>query len=127
MSMETTMFHVTHRSNIRLCSTLLVALAYGAAATAQAASAARTINDIPSVRVAYGDLNLATNQGARTLDARIRSAAREVCFGYELNIRDLQAVSNEKKCESVAIAHAVQQVHSVELDVARDTPGRASN
>lgn len=68
-----------------------------------------------SVKVAYGDLDVATEQGSSALYARIVSAARQVCGGRQLDIRDLNAVALEQACERQAVANAVQDVHSQKL------------
>jgi len=68
-----------------------------------------------SVRVAYGDLNLASEQGNQALYARIVAAARAVCAANEVDIRNLHAYAAAQACERQAIATAVQQVHSPKL------------
>jgi len=83
--------------------------AAGAAHAMQAADAAST------VRVAYGDLNLASEQGNGALYARIVSAARQVCGVGDVDGRDLQGLATAKACESRAIAQAVSNVHSEKL------------
>jgi UrcA family protein len=107
---------ISRCSNYRLTSTALAALtacfllgATGAAHATQSADAA------PSVRVAYGDLNLASEQGNSTLYARIVSAARAVCRVDDVDIRDLGALASARACESHAIAQAVSDVHSPKL------------
>lgn len=78
-------------------------LAIGAAGNVHAATA-------PTLRVSYGDLNLATEQGSLILYGRIVHAARAVCAVED--IRDLRAVVAAKSCRQRAIARAVEQVHS---------------
>jgi UrcA family protein len=106
----------TRNSDFRRTAAALAALtacfllgATGAAQAAQPADAA------PSVRVAYGDLNLDSEQGNSALYARIVSAARQVCRVGEVDIRELQALASAKACESHAIAQAVSDVHSPKL------------
>jgi UrcA family protein len=72
---------------------------------------ARAAEPAPSITVAYGDLNLATAQGANTLYARIVDAARTVCGADRVDIRELRALGEARSCESNAIAQAVQAVH----------------
>ena len=78
-------------------------LALGAASNAHAANE-------PTLRVSYGDLNLATGQGSRALYGRIVDAARAVCVADD--IRDLSAVAAARACRQQAIARAVRQVHN---------------
>jgi len=63
-----------------------------------------------SVTVAYGDLNLDSEQGNNTLYNRIVAAAHEVCGASSVDIRDLQVFAQERACEREAIAQAVEQV-----------------
>jgi len=72
--------------------------------------AAPAARDVPSVAVQYGDLNLATEEGAHRLYGRIATAAHKVC--ERQNSRDLQTFAATKTCESAAIARAVNDVHS---------------
>ena len=88
---------------------LAACLLAGVAGAAAAATPAR------SVTVAYGDLNLSSTQGTDALYARIVSAARAVCGGGEVDIRNLEALAAERSCESNAIAQAVHAVHSPAL------------
>ncbi len=48
-------------------------------ATVITLAAATPINAATPVKVAYGDLNLASAQGVQTFNGRVRVAAREVC------------------------------------------------
>ena len=90
----------------------LAACLIGAAGSALAASPA---DGAPTVRVAFGDLNLASAQGNSTLYARISGAAREVCSVDRVDFRDLARWAQARSCEAQAIAHAVQAVHSPQL------------
>src|SRR5579871_5165807 len=57
-------------------------LLLGTLGVAQAATPANTVtisNEVPSVTVRYGDLNLATEAGAHKLYQRLSAAAQEVC------------------------------------------------
>jgi UrcA family protein len=76
------------------------------------AQVARAEQPAASVTVSYGDLNLASTQGANTLYARIVSAARGVCGASEVDIRNLRSLADERSCENNAIAEAVHAVHS---------------
>jgi UrcA family protein len=100
----TTLNHSRRRVTI---GGLAAALLLGAAAAyAASPDAAR------SVRVAYGDLNLASAQGASTLHARIAAAARSVCGADNVDIRNLSEYAAARSCETQAIANAVRDVHN---------------
>jgi UrcA family protein len=60
--------------------------------------------EAPSVKVAYGDLNLGTQAGVDALDSRIHHAARKVCAD---NSGDRMAVA---QCRSTALKSARSQV-----------------
>ena len=79
------------------------------------AAQAAPVVEARSVKVSYGDLNLASDDGAQLLYGRIVSAARQVCEADRLDNRDLRAVSLEQRCEAQAIAAAVSAVNSPRL------------
>jgi UrcA family protein len=58
---------------------LLLSLAAAAAAYAAGPAVARESAPAPSVAVGYADLDLSSEAGRRTLDARLASAVRTVC------------------------------------------------
>ena len=93
----------------------LAALAACLIGTSANAFAATPADAAPSVRVTYGDLNLASEQGNAALYARIVAAAREVCQADRVDIRDLGRYSLARSCKARAIAAAVQAVHSPQL------------
>jgi UrcA family protein len=96
------------------------------ALTAGVAQAAAPSYETATVKVSYGDLNLASAEGSKALYARIVSAARAVCYAYDVDGRDLHAVTIERSCEQRAINQAVQDVHSTRLAAlssVRLTPG----
>jgi UrcA family protein len=70
---------------------------FGATAPAVAAEAPRT------AKVSYTDLNLASDKGRAVLDARIRQAARSVCFEGG---QDLRSKTEESRCLHEAIKSA---------------------
>ena len=98
--------HAAVRTALGAC--LIAALSGAAYAAAPGTASA-------SVRVSYGDLNLASEQGNKELYTRIVSAAREVCGADQLDSRDLHALGFERACEQQAVATAVGQVHSPKL------------
>lgn len=61
-----------------------------------------------SVTVPYADLNLTTEAGAATLDARIEAAVKSVCA--QPFIRDLRSMQDYDACKSAARAKALDQV-----------------
>ena len=71
-----------------------------------------------SVKVSYGDLDLANAQGAQTLHARITAAARQVCAPDGVDIRNLQVYSVERSCMSETVANAESKVQAT-IQVAR--------
>jgi UrcA family protein len=68
---------------------------------------------VPYVVVKYGDLNLSTEEGNRTIYRRIIAAARQVC--PDEGSRDLQAFAISRACRDAAIARAVAAVPSRRL------------
>ncbi|MEO8113825.1 MAG: UrcA family protein [Phenylobacterium sp.] len=64
--------------------------------------------DVPSTRVAYGDLNLGATDGAHALVKRLNRAASEVCGDLEReSTHDMQAVMRYQACRHAAIGRAV--------------------
>lgn len=84
--------------------------ALSACVIAAFAGAANAAEPVRPVSVAYGDLNLGSEQGSNMLYNRIVAAAREVCGAGSVDIRDLQVFADERACEKHAIAYAVEQV-----------------
>jgi UrcA family protein len=66
-----------------------------------------------STVVSYGDLNLDSEQGAKVLYARIRSAAGSVCSSLES--RNLTEKKLWQGCFDNAVANAVGQVNNVRV------------
>ncbi len=67
-------------------------------------------DEIVSTRnVRYGDLDLGTEGGKKTLEQRIRRAAKAVCGG-ETGRSDWQTFSANQKCRQIAIANSRPQV-----------------
>jgi UrcA family protein len=105
------------RAPRRTLTTLAVCLLAGAAAGAYAGTPDA---DSASVKVAYSDTDLATEQGSSALYARIVAAARQVCGAREVDGRDLAAMASARACQQQAIANAVQAVHSTKLAAVYD-------
>ena len=94
---------------------LAVAAGAGTIATASAspAPAAAADADVPSAVVRYGDLNLATEQGVKTLYRRIAFVAKQVCPDGES--RGLENLNRARTCQQEAIGRAVNAVHNERL------------
>lgn len=60
--------------------------------------------DTRSVVVSYGDLNLSSPAAVKTLDGRIKSAARDLCGTN--GSRDMIGNQLESSCNSAAVASA---------------------
>jgi UrcA family protein len=88
----------------------LVALGYGAIGSrAQAADPQQPLTKT----VAYGDLNLDSEQGAKVLYARLRHAAEDVC--RPLQGRDLTQAGIWQHCFNDAVDSAVGQVNKISV------------
>jgi UrcA family protein len=74
-----------------------------------------TPDEAPSVKVSYGDLDLANAQGAHALHARITAAARQVCAPNGFDIRDLKLYTVERSCMSEAVANAERKVQATKV------------
>jgi UrcA family protein len=103
------------------------AAAFALAATftafaAGTASATTPAADVPSATVRFGDLNLATEQGARTLYRRIAMVAKQVC--PDGGSRDLSRLAHAQACQKQAIERAVREVNSPHLAAAYAKSGR---
>jgi len=61
-----------------------------------------------TITVPTADLNLATEAGTATLDARIDAAVKSVCA--QPYIRDLKAMQAYEACKATARAGALEQV-----------------
>ena len=80
------------------------------------ASAGTPATDVPMATVRYGDLDLSTNAGAKTLYNRISMVARQVCPSDES--RDLSRLHIARACQQAAIERAVRSVNSPHLAAA---------
>jgi UrcA family protein len=69
--------------------------------------------ETPSVRVAYGDLDLTRDAGVDRLYVRLRRAAGSVCGNTD--IRDLRGGANRRACVARALGGAVDSVHNSKL------------
>ena len=84
-------------------------LALGLAAAAQNASAQNA--DAVSIKVAYADLNLSTEAGAKVMLQRFRNAARSICEPTP-DSKDLFRDGQYRSCVNTITDHAVTSFDS---------------
>jgi UrcA family protein len=72
--------------------------------------------EVKSKVVNYGDLNISSDQGARTLLNRISAAAKQVCM--PMPKKGITDTTNYNKCVDRATLHAVQGVNAPTLEYA---------
>ena len=94
-----------------MLAALTACMAVGLADVARAASP----DAAPSVKVSYGDLDLASAQGMQTLHARVTAAARRVCAPDGFDARNLQVFTSERACMSHAVADAEDTVQATRV------------
>ena len=68
-----------------------------------------------SVKVSYGDLDLASAQGAHTFHARVTAAARQVCASDGDDFRNLTVFTVERACMKEAVANAERAVQGTRV------------
>jgi UrcA family protein len=102
-------FQSTHNKTARIAM-LLGCLLAGSLGVAQAAVPA---DEVPTVVVSFGDLDLSTTDGANALYKRISAAAHKVC-PFEDSVHPLEVALNNS-CRSAAIARAVGKVNNAKL------------
>jgi UrcA family protein len=91
--------------NTMIMGTILSALVLSAATTSNAADEPF----VPTVTVKYGDLDVATSQGAAILYRRIQFAADNVC--WRMYDSDAAFKQHKDSCLQKVIAKAVGQVN----------------
>lgn len=69
-----------------------------------------------SIKVGFGDINLATAEGQETLDKRIEKAVRTVCRVNDVSTGSRQLTQEKRDCLVKARADARQQVALVTGD-----------
>ena len=97
------------KSTIAKRCALICVATIGAGLAVNQASAASSDDALRSVVVRYSDLNLAKPQDARTLYARIRTAARLACGDVETP--DLARFARFHNCINEAVTKAVSSVN----------------
>jgi UrcA family protein len=100
----------------KTCALLAITLALSGAATAHAATGGEVLQQT----VRLGDLDLASEPGARDLAARIEKAAKQVCAVPDSDFL------NEAKCRREAVARAMNDVARRKLAAAPNTLGGAN-
>jgi UrcA family protein len=104
----------SNRSTLGRVTVLAACLLAGSLGVARAATPDA---GVPQLAVAYGDLNVASDDGARELYQRIAKAAERVCpFSGS---RELAQLSVNNRCREAAIARAVREVNSPQLAALR--------
>lgn len=103
----------THRM-LPFARPLLLGLAASLSLGAYAGEVGTTGHVRTAVKVSYADLDLSETAGARTLYARLKSAAREAC-GPEPSLRDLRSTADYQACYERALNKAVLGVDSQRL------------
>jgi UrcA family protein len=102
------------RNRIGRIAVLTASLLAGAFGVAHAAT---PLDEVPTVVVKYGDLDLSTRDGARALYKRISYAAAEVC---PEDSRDLARHAQAQACREAAIARAVRDINRPQLAALHD-------
>ena len=112
----------TTPTNLRrvIATAIFSALASGGAADCTAAGG----TDAPQAIVKYGDLNIASPQGAAALYTRIRAAAEQVCRSFDR--RGLASKELRDTCIHKAIADAVTKVDQPALFAVYSAKNRTS-
>jgi len=100
----------------------IIAVSLLTACSALSAASAATVDEVPSVIVKYGDLNLGTDAGVHTLYGRLVRAADRVCR-VEFN-GDLHTRQRTLECREAAIARAVSAVGNPRLVALRAVHSR---
>jgi len=91
--------------------TLLLTAAIASAAVLGASAQPSLAQTEPaSLRVTYADLDLATDQGAATMLARLQAAAGKVCEGHRQGMKGTEADAHYQACRRTVVAQSVEQV-----------------
>jgi UrcA family protein len=107
------MTFLTFRSNRTQSAGIAMLVGCLLAGSLGVAQAVTPANDVPTVVVSYGDLDLSTTDGANALYKRISVAAHKVC-PFEDSVHPMQVAANNA-CRSAAIARAVSTVNNAKL------------
>ena len=94
-------------------------------ATTMLSAAPASADDAPvSKAVSYGDLNLASSAGLKSLQFRVNAAIHSVCGDPDQ--RDLTAMALSERCRVQARASSATQIAAV-VSGQRQTAARATN
>ena len=107
MNLATLNSRLPRISRTALCVGFLLAGSLGVA------QAATSTDEVPSLVVRYGDLDLSSDAGVRALSRRLATAAHQVC-PFEDSKAPLQMAYNNT-CRAQAIARAVHDINSPQL------------
>jgi UrcA family protein len=98
-----------------LVTTLLIGCL---AATAQATTTQTATTETRQAVVSFADLDLDTQDGAKTLLRRIKVAARRVCGVYDIGLLPVEFRAQMHRCAEQATARAVADVDARTMVVA---------
>jgi UrcA family protein len=89
---------------------MLKTLTLGCALAALTVSAASAAEPVRTAVVQYGDLNVASASGWKTLHQRLSLAAQQVCDEPDTGSRDQRVHQRARACRRAAIASAARAV-----------------
>lgn len=104
------------RSNLINASALAAAVG---SALIMLAAPAQAESEIPQVKVAFEDLNLAQDKDVKRLYTRLQQASGVVCASF--NGREQYQRASYRQCYSAALAKAVEQVNASQLTRLHDS------
>lgn len=106
---------------MKLVTTILGAAALGiAGSSATAEELVVTAEVLPTERVSYADLNLASSSGQAILDRRIRGAAKRLCVDDAR--KDVENRTTGKICYNLAVADGRDQMNQAMFAQRSGTP-----
>jgi UrcA family protein len=97
----------------RFTTAAILAVSFGLLGSGSALAGGNDVS-VNKVSVAYGDLNLSSDAGAKILFARVGSAASLACGGHP-DSRDLAGAERFQACRKEAIAGAVTRIGAPKL------------
>jgi UrcA family protein len=106
---------MTSRTASSITGTHTIAAAFAAFALSASASFAQIPareGEVRSVTVQYGDLNLASEAGSRTLYDRLVVAARQVCPAEAGSLLEISQNLEAQRCIDGAVERAVKEIRN---------------
>jgi UrcA family protein len=97
---------------------LVTTLLIGCLAASAHATTTTATETVRQAVVSYADLDLDTQAGAKTLQARIKFAARRVCGVYDGGVIAIEFRAQRYRCAEQATARAVADVDARTIVVA---------